>query len=133
MLNEKDKAEAVYRIQKAGFSQAMVEALEENRIPLDVEHADLHMSTAHVADFAEVLEKVTKKTVYGAIALNLNSDPAIGYLMITPEKAEAGDHELYQDKYPYCLVIRLTRDTDVMEGFLSLEGGKTRLYQIGSE
>lgn len=133
MLNDKDRAEALFRIQKAGYSPAMLQAVEENRLPLDLEHADLPMTSTQVADFAEVIEKSSNKTAYGAIALNLDGDPAIGYLMITPEKAAAGDHELYQDRYPYCLVIRLTSEADVLEGYLSLDDGKTRLYQIDSE
>lgn len=133
MLNDEDRAEAVYRIQKAGYSNAMLQAVEENRLPLDLEFADLPMTYSQVADFAKVIEESSKKTAYGAIALNLEGDPAIGFLMITPGKAAVGNHELYQDRYPYCLVIRLTPSADVLEGYLALNEGKTQLYQIGSE
>lgn len=133
MLNDQDRAEAVYRIQKAGYSADMLQAVQENRLPLDLQYADLPMTSSQVADFAEVIEKSSNKTPYGAIALNLAGDPAIGYLVITPQKAAAGDHEFYQDRYPYCLVVRLTAEPEILEGYLSLDDGKTRLYQIGSE
>ncbi len=125
--------EALYRLNKSGFSEEVIMTLKKGMLPVDIRNMDLGIDQNQIFELARELEESAPVCVYGAIGLNYDGDPAVAYLIMNKDKDDwRFDHELYQGKFPYCFVAHLKNPELSDEGYLEIDGVNTRLYKFVS-
>ena len=124
------KVEALFRLNKAGFRES-AEKLNEGFLPIDYRGMKQVLTPDQVMELASEIEKAADSVVYGAVALNYEGHYAMAYLIIgkNPEQWHF-EHEMYQEKYPYCYIADLEDGNQSSDGYLQLDGDLTRIFQI---
>lgn len=123
--------EAIYRLEHSGFSEDVAATLKKGMLPVDARNVDLGITEDQIFELARQLENSADVVIYGALGLNYDGAPAVGYLMINKDPDSwKFEHEMYEGKYPLCFVANLKNPELSDEGYLEIDGEDSRFYKL---